>query len=106
MTTRHLISLLIFLNVVFSGFGQEVTEQKQQTKEHYSFDPDSLLLHVKILSSDAFEGRRTGTKGAQKARDYIIKRFTLYSVQPLSKSYEQQFSFNRGGRNSAGTNVQ
>ena len=33
-----------------------------------------LLKDVEILSSDAYQGRKTGTKGAEMARAYIIER--------------------------------
>ncbi|WP_298556577.1 M28 family peptidase [uncultured Algibacter sp.] len=58
-----------------------------------SFDKKVLLKHLQSLSSDAFEGRRTGTKGATKARKYIINQFHNLKVEPLGKSFEQPFSF-------------
>ena len=57
------------------------------------FDEALLLQHIKTLSSDSFEGRRTGTKGALKARKYIIDQFNPFYVEPLGKNFEQPFSF-------------
>ncbi|MDB4273727.1 M28 family peptidase [Algibacter sp.] len=57
------------------------------------FDKNELLKHVKSLSSDVFEGRRTGTKGAAKSRKYIVNQFHTLKVEPLGKSFEQSFSF-------------
>jgi len=57
------------------------------------FDENELLKHVKSLSSDLFEGRRTGTKGSAKSRKYIVNQFHTLKVQPLGKSFEQSFSF-------------
>jgi len=56
---------------------------------------DQLLTDVKILSSDAFEGRKTGTKGAELARNYISKRFKEIGLKsfPLLNSYHQAFTF-------------
>ncbi len=56
---------------------------------------DTLFLHhIKTLSSDAFEGRRTGTSGALKAANYIIKEFTVIMLFcHLGKSFEQPFTF-------------
>ncbi len=73
----------------------QVTDSFAQTepKECSLFDKKKLLKHVKSLSSDAFEGRRTGTKGALKARKYIINQFHSLKVLPLGKNYEQSFSF-------------
>lgn len=58
--------------------------------------PDQQLLKdVEILSSDAFEGRKTGTKGADIARVYLTKRFIEAGLKslPAQHGYEQEFSF-------------
>jgi len=62
-----------------------------------------LLKDVEILSSDAYEGRKTGTKGAELSRAYLSKRFEEIGLKPISAlgGYEQLFSFN----NSAGEKV-
>ncbi len=56
---------------------------------------DQLLKDVRTLSSDAFEGRKTGTKGAELARNYISKRFKEIGVTsfPILNSYSQPFLF-------------
>lgn len=60
---------------------------------------------MKNLSSDAFEGRRTGTKGAIKAQKYIINEFTKSDVKPFGKDFEQQFSFSEHNKYYNGTNI-
>ncbi len=57
------------------------------------FNEADLLRHLKTLSSDAFEGRRTGTNGGIKTKKYIINQFHSLHVLPLGKTYEQSFSF-------------
>ncbi|OBQ57222.1 M28 family peptidase [Tamlana sp. s12] len=57
------------------------------------FSETTLLKHLKSLSSDAFEGRRTGTAGAIKAKQFIINQFHALGVLPFTKNYEQKFSF-------------
>lgn len=56
---------------------------------------DQLIKDVKTLSSDAYEGRKTGTKGAEMARTYIGKRFKEIGLKsfPLLNSYQQGFTF-------------
>lgn len=56
-----------------------------------------LLQDVETLASDAFEGRRTGTKGAELAREYILKRFDEIGLQKLEgkNSFVIDFSFTR-----------
>lgn len=70
-----------------------------------SWNQAMLLQHVKTLSSNAFEGRRTGTKGAIKAKKYIINQFHSLGVKPLTKSFEQSFSFTKGRHQYNGANV-
>jgi len=56
---------------------------------------DQLLKDIKTLSSDTYEGRKTGTKGAELARNYITKRFKEIGLKsfPLLNSYQQAFTF-------------
>jgi len=67
-----------------------------------------LLKDVEILSSDAYQGRKTGTKGAEMARAYIIERFQKLGLKsyPQNVNYAQEFTFNsRGGAKVNGTNI-
>lgn len=69
---------------------------------------NQLLKDVEVLSSDAYEGRKTGTKGAEMARAYIINRFQKLGLKsyPQNVNYAQEFTFNsRGGAKVNGTNV-
>ncbi|GAA3953965.1 M20/M25/M40 family metallo-hydrolase [Pedobacter ginsengiterrae] len=69
---------------------------------------NQLLKDVEILSSDAYQGRKTGTKGAEMARAYIIERFQKLGLKsyPQHVNYAQEFTFNsRGGAKVNGTNV-
>ncbi|MDR6785063.1 Zn-dependent M28 family amino/carboxypeptidase [Pedobacter africanus] len=54
-----------------------------------------LLKDVEILSSDAYEGRKTDTRGAEMARTYLIRRFQAAGLKtfPQLQGYEQPFSF-------------
>tara|TARA_R110002049_G_scaffold70608_3_gene182358 strand:+ start:10205 stop:11116 length:912 start_codon:yes stop_codon:yes gene_type:complete len=89
--------------VLFSFFylsGQTITVNKP-----YFFNETELLGHLKILSSDLYEGRRTGTKGAERARKYIINEFYKLGVLKINETYQQPFSFIYHGNQYAGTNV-
>lgn len=105
-----LITLLACL-FAFNCKGQvsEISSGKPMTKQElakvYSFNTDSLLHHIKTLSLDDFEGRRTGTKGAKKAKNYIINQFKSLGVDPLFDTYEQDFSFKGREKTYEGTNV-
>lgn len=69
------------------------------------FNEDALLEHLKVLSSDAYEGRKAGTKGSKKARSYIIKQFQKFEVKPLGESFEQYFNFSYANEDYKGTNI-
>ena len=56
------------------------------------------------MSSDEFEGRGTGTQGAEKARHYITEQFQKLDIKPFS-SYEQNFKFKRGNDSVAAVNI-
>ena len=69
---------------------------------------NQLLKDVEILSSDAYQGRKTGTKGAEMSRAYIIERFQKLGLKsyPQNVNYAQEFTFNsRGGAKVNGTNI-
>jgi len=87
---------------------------KSQTSEIYpdeiafqqnKFSKDSLLNHVKVLSSDFYEGRRTDTEGAAEARTYIATKFKSLNVPPLKENYEQPFHFFSRGKTYNGVNM-
>ena len=55
-------------------------------------DPARLMADVETLSAPAMEGRRTGTPGNQRARQFILERFRSVGLKPLGESYEQPFA--------------
>jgi hypothetical protein len=69
------------------------------------FSKTELLKHIQSLSSDDFEGRRTGTQGAVKTRKYITDQFHSLNVLPLDNSFEQAFSFKEKGKKYKGVNI-
>ncbi|EDP98338.1 peptidase M20/M25/M40 family protein [Kordia algicida OT-1] len=76
-----------------------------ETKATYDFTTDNLLKHIKELSSDAYEGRETGTKGAVKAKNYIITEFKKLGVKPLGKTFEQSFPMPKTSKIRQGENI-
>lgn len=68
---------------------------------------EQLLTDVKILSSDSYEGRKTGTKGAEMARAYLTGRFKSIGLDsfPQLQGYEQPFSFKMGEKTIEGKNM-
>jgi Zn-dependent M28 family amino/carboxypeptidase len=67
-----------------------------------------LLNDVKTLSSDAYQGRKTGTKGAELARAYIKSRLKKLGLAayPSTPDYEQSFTaVEQSGKQVSGKNV-
>lgn len=58
--------------------------------------PDRLQHDVKYLASDALEGRRTGSKGATEAANYIAKEFSRLKLTPVVPHYLQKFPYVAG----------
>ena len=44
--------------------------------------PDRLLAHIKMLSSDEFEGRAPSTKGEELTVKYLVDQFKSYGLKP------------------------
>ncbi|AVR98555.1 M28 family metallopeptidase [Pseudoduganella armeniaca] len=56
--------------------------QAQSTPATPQFDAQRLSQHVKVLASDAFEGRGPNTAGETKTVDYLIEQFQAAGLQP------------------------
>jgi hypothetical protein len=69
-------------------------------------DSARLLEDVRVLSSDAMEGRGAGTPGGAMARAYVARRFTEAGLKPLGSSFEQPFELPaRAGAAKSGVNL-
>lgn len=91
----------VFLLVVTSN-----AQTKSPTLKSEYFNPSELLRNIQNLSSDAFQGRGTGTKGGIKAKNYIVDAFNKLQIKPLKKTtFEQVFFFSHKGKDYKGTNI-
>src|SRR5688572_25478046 len=62
-------------------------------------DREQLMRDLTTLASPAFEGRRTGTPGALKARQWIVEQFRGAGLSPAGASeYLQPFTFSTTDR--------
>lgn len=71
---RQLLSLLWLIALVASGLAQQPTSSTPSV--------DRLRQVITYLASDALEGRRTGTPGANDAAHYIAGEFNRYGLRP------------------------
>ena len=56
-------------------------------------DSARLLDDVRILASNEFGGRRTGSDGSRKAQAFLQERFTALGLKPFGASYAEPFGF-------------
>lgn len=67
---------------------------------------EQLLRDVETLSADDMEGRGVGAKGGEKAREYVVKRFTESGIKAFQNDYLQPFEFTgRAGKKFNAANV-
>jgi hypothetical protein len=76
-----------------SSVSQEETVDVPNEAAQPKVDTTQLLADLGTLSDDSFEGRKTGTVGNQRAREYIVQAFEKHGLQPFDSSFIQPFSF-------------
>jgi hypothetical protein len=62
---------------------------------------EPLYADLKTLSDPAMEGRKIGTAGNVKAREFLVRRFAELGLAPVGASYTQPFTY----RGTAGVNL-
>lgn len=72
--------LIVLASFAYSGFSEE------------RFSGQRILQYVKALSSNEFQGRKSGLAGGEKASNWIVERFKEWGITPASdKGYFQDF---------------
>ena len=95
-STLLLASFLLLVNCKKENKTADVTETSIKTETstaQQDFNEEELLERLETLSSDAFEGRRTGEEGSELARAYIINQFKLLDVSSFGGKYGHAFTF-------------
>lgn len=87
---KSTLILLIVISIFSSGCGQSISS-------------DNIAAHIRILASDEYEGRGTGSAGEEKAAQYIESQFKKMKLKPMgnNNTYRQSFTF-RGGMHGTG----
>src|SRR5438132_800190 len=76
-----LLSCVVLLGITLCVFAADKPEEKLKPALDV-ITPDALLAHIKILSSDEFEGRSPGTKGEELSIKYISDQFKSVGLKP------------------------
>ena len=88
---KYFLSIALFFIIPFITFGQ--------------LDEVRLINDLRILSHDSMQGRKTGTDGNEKAREFILKRIREIALNPLESDFEQEFTFSTREGERMGTNL-
>ncbi|HEX8921370.1 MAG TPA: M28 family peptidase, partial [Pyrinomonadaceae bacterium] len=106
---RIFILVSFFVFVALASWEHKLSAQQVQAKsagQHSRlFDVTRLLRDVETLSADAMEGRKVGTPGGAKAREYVLERFKQAGLKSFGDSYLQSFEVVSDGEQVRGMNV-
>ena len=82
---RNILSSLgLVLVMVYQGvYAQDTLVQETYVKE--------IQSQLEVLASDELQGRETGSKGLEKASDYISAYFKTQDIKPYYESYKDTF---------------
>lgn len=95
---------MLFYLITFSSLLSCKTQNKSTTKKSPSIsknqndlyknkvDSTQIMADIKHLASDELEGRRSGEKGNNLAREYIVTRFKNLGLEKVDTSFLQPFS--------------
>ena len=74
---------LVLLAVLASGCSKPPAAPQQiPLAQLPSVDPQAVLAHTRVLSSDAYEGRGPGTKGEELTVRYLVDQFKTLGLKP------------------------
>ncbi|MEY4053212.1 MAG: hypothetical protein RL034_130, partial [Bacteroidota bacterium] len=87
----------VLLLVPFLGLSQSKRKIRIEAEKQKAALISNLQSHIGYLASDALEGRRTGTAGANAAMEYLVKQYEQMGVAPKGTTgYLQKFEINEG----------
>ena len=81
------------LAFIMASFGTYAQIDKEVNVENYStmIDSAGLYDHLKVIASDKFEGRETGTRGCERAADYLVDQYKKMGFKPYNgHNYKQK----------------
>src|SRR5438094_2541998 len=90
MKISRLLPAIFFCAAASLAGNDELKERLQPVLE--AITQDGMLVHIKVLASDEFEGRSPGTKGEDLSVKYITDQFKKIGLKPGNPdgTYTQQ----------------
>jgi Zn-dependent M28 family amino/carboxypeptidase len=80
--TYALLSNLLFLSAVLLSACNQTSKQAEVKEGLSALNPDSLIRHIIVLSSDSFQGRRPFTVGEIKTVNYLKQSYVGMGIEP------------------------
>ncbi|WP_076414331.1 M28 family peptidase [Shewanella sp. UCD-KL12] len=99
---------LLLLAQLVSACSQLNTSNSPTCRSQLSLNwatTDKLQEDLTILSSRVFQGRKTGTAGAEKTRQFIAKRYKEIGLKPWQAEYGMPFDYQLGFSEHEGINM-
>ncbi|HZH95602.1 MAG TPA: M20/M25/M40 family metallo-hydrolase [Flavisolibacter sp.] len=98
MARKYFLSFSLFFFLI-TAWGQKLKKEDRQLMSN-------LQAHIAFLSSDALEGRRTGTEGERLAAEYISSAFKGIGLLPKgTAAYYQAFEISEGAQVNTATHL-
>jgi hypothetical protein len=85
----------VFLAIIFCAAVQVAVSAQSSAPARVVFTAEDLLADVRTLAAPAMEGRRTGTPGNAKAREWILQQLSAAGLELLGDNGQHPFSFER-----------
>ncbi|MGQ0531888.1 MAG: M28 family metallopeptidase [Caulobacteraceae bacterium] len=84
MRVRFIIAAATLVLAACASASQSVTPAASDIAafQHPPLSADALMAHVRVLSSDEFEGRAPGTNGQRLTIDYLERAYAAAGLQP------------------------
>ena len=79
--SRYFIPVLLFFVVPQAVSAADKPEEKDKPALD-AITPDGMLAHIKVLSSDEFEGRAPGSKGEELSVNYLTDQMKKIGLKP------------------------
>ncbi len=88
---KHILSAFVLLTLAWQGFGQERTPQGVQA-EDVAVVEKRIIASLRYLASDEMEGRGIGTKGLDRAAEFIAAQLAELTVAVANGKERLQYS--------------
>jgi Zn-dependent M28 family amino/carboxypeptidase len=101
MKKAWLLSLTLALLTASTALTRQpvgATVALQSAKSDARVSAERIAAHVRFLASEKLQGRRTATRGADEAANYIAEQFRSAGLKPAAQGFFQPFTFVAGVR--------